>query len=56
MEITAKFDLYNGFFRFVEYHFRHKLFNGGWSKKIRQEVLERGNAGVILPYDPVLIR
>lgn len=54
VEITAKFDLYSGFFRFVEYRFRHKLFNGGWSKEIRREVLERGNAGVILPYDPCL--
>ena len=54
VEITAKFDLYNGFFRFVEYRFRHRLFNGGWSKEIRREVLERGNAGVILPYDPYL--
>lgn len=34
VEITAKFDLYSGFFHFVEYRFRHKLFNGGWSKEI----------------------
>lgn len=42
VEIITKFDLYNGFFRFVEYRFWHKLFNGNWSNEIRREVLEPG--------------
>lgn len=36
----------------IEYRFKHRLFEGGWSKEIVREVFERGHAGAILPYDP----
>ena len=45
--------LYNGFFNMVEYKFRHKLFEGGWSETVRREMFERGHAVAVLPYDPV---
>ncbi|MBG3130445.1 ADP-ribose diphosphatase [Proteus mirabilis] len=45
-------DLYKGFFRMTEYHFKHRLFEGGWSEEVKREVFERGNAGVLLAYDP----
>lgn len=45
-------DLYKGFFRMTEYRFKHRLFEGGWSEEVNREVFERGNAGVLLAYDP----
>lgn len=53
VEIISKRKLFNGFFQMVEYRFRHRLFEGGWSQEITREVFERGHAGVILPYDPI---
>lgn len=54
IQIIKKEPLYNGFFKMVKYHFRHKLFQGGWSDVIQREVFERGHAVAVLPYDPVL--
>lgn len=52
-ELISKRPLFQGFFRLDEYKFKHKLFAGGWSGEITREVFERGQAVVILPYDPV---
>lgn len=52
VEIISKRKLFNGFFQMIEYRFRHRLFEGGWSEEITREVFERRHAGVILPYDP----
>lgn len=52
IEIISKRKLFNGFFQMIEYRFKHRLFDGGWSKEIVREVFERGHAGAILPYDP----
>ncbi|QIR16082.1 ADP-ribose diphosphatase [Shewanella aestuarii] len=49
----SKTDLYQGFFKLEQYKFKHKLFAGGWSDVITREVFERGNAVVVLPYDPI---
>ncbi len=43
---------YQGFFRMERYTLRHRLFNGGWSQPIIRELLERGHAAAVLPYDP----
>lgn len=43
--------LYQGFFTLQRYHFRHRLFNGEMSGEVRREILERGHAVVLLPYD-----
>ncbi|UCX05986.1 ADP-ribose diphosphatase [Shewanella glacialimarina] len=52
-ELLSKRVLYQGFFRLDEYRFKHKLFAGGWSGEVTREVFERGNAVVVLPYDPI---
>ncbi|GGP78166.1 ADP-ribose diphosphatase [Shewanella ulleungensis] len=52
-ELIAKKVLYKGFFQLDEYTFKHKLFKGGWSGEVTREVFERGNAVVVLPYDPI---
>ncbi|MGK2946269.1 MAG: ADP-ribose diphosphatase [Candidatus Malihini olakiniferum] len=53
VEIITRESLYDGFFSLERYRFRHQLFNGGMSGEISREVLERGHAVVLLPYDPV---
>jgi ADP-ribose pyrophosphatase len=35
------------------YKFRHQVFDRGWSDEISREVLERGHAVAVLPYDPL---
>jgi ADP-ribose pyrophosphatase len=54
IEILEHRTLYQGFFTLAEYSFRHRLFAGGWSDIVTREVFERGNAVVVLPYDPRL--
>lgn len=44
---------YQGFFKLDEYELNHKLFNGERSGTIIREIFERGDATVLMPYDPV---
>ena len=53
VEILEKKLCHQGFFTMERYLLRHRLFNGGWSKPIVRELMERGHADVVLPYDPV---
>ena len=53
VEIIGCDTLYQGHVRLSEYRLRHRLFSGGWSDEISREILYRGNASVVLPYDPV---
>src|SRR4029453_14809822 len=43
---------YSGFFRLGVHRLRHQRFDGRMSAVITREVLERGNAVAVLPYDP----
>lgn len=52
-DILNQQNLYQGFFRVDAYEFRHELFAGGWSDKVRREVFERRNAVAVLLHDPV---
>ena len=53
IEVIAKDTVFKGFFKMVRYHFRHRLFAGGWSGIVEREMFERGHAAAVLPYDPV---
>ncbi|WP_150143192.1 ADP-ribose diphosphatase [Candidatus Enterovibrio escicola] len=53
VQIDASNLVYNGHFKIIKYHFRHRMFAGGWSNTIERELFERGNAVAMLPYDPV---
>lgn len=53
IEIIEKITCYQGFFKLVRYKLKHTLFAGGWSKELLREVLERGHAVAVLPYDPI---
>ncbi|APZ43079.1 NUDIX domain-containing protein [Acidihalobacter ferrooxydans] len=44
---------FQGFYRLKRYQVRHALFEGGMGAPIRRELLLRGNAAGVLPYDPV---
>lgn len=51
--IINKKSLYRGFFKLTEINLRHDLFAGGQSPTVRRELLDRGQAIAVLPYDPV---
>jgi ADP-ribose pyrophosphatase len=53
IEIFEKITCYEGFFKLVRYRLKHTLFAGGWSRELLREVLERGEAAAVLPYDPI---
>ncbi len=50
-QILEKEIAFQGFFRMVTYKIKHELFAGGWSAPIERELLERGHAAAVLPYD-----
>ena len=45
--------LYQGFFKLIGFDLKHDLFEGGESRVLRRELLDRGQAAAVLPYDPV---
>ncbi|MBA3988597.1 ADP-ribose diphosphatase [Aliidiomarina maris] len=51
VKIINKTPLHQGFFKTTLYRLQHKLFAGGWSAEIEREVMDRGHAVVVLPYD-----
>lgn len=53
VNITQVSIKYDGFFKMLEYKLSHKLFNGNYSQEFTREVFERGDAVVLIPYDPV---
>ncbi len=53
VNILEKKICYDGFFKLARYRLQHTLFAGGWSGELIREVLERGHAAAVLPYDPI---
>ena len=53
VEIVERQECYRGFFRLEKYRLRHRLYSGEMSGIISRELLERGHAAALLPYDPV---
>ena len=45
--------LYRGFFGLSGFKIKHELFEGGESTLLSRELLDRGQAAAVLPYDPV---
>ena len=52
VKVVQKENRYEGFFTVDSYQFRHPLYQGGHSHIVKRELLERGDAVVVLPYDP----
>ncbi|WP_417345270.1 ADP-ribose diphosphatase [Ferrimonas sp.] len=53
IELLEEKTLFQGFFKLIQRKLRHPLFDGGMSEVVTREIFERGNAVVVLPYDPV---
>ena len=51
--VIKKKSLYIGFFKLDEIQLQHDLFTGGQSKVLIRELLDKGQAIAVLPYDPV---
>ncbi len=51
--VIKKKIIYQGFFKLSEIKLQHDLFAGGQSPILRRELLDRGQAVAVLPYDPV---
>jgi len=51
--VISKKLLYRGFFKLTEYKLKHDLFDGDESMALSRELLDRGHAAAVLPYDPV---
>ncbi|MBF0220282.1 MAG: NUDIX domain-containing protein [Gammaproteobacteria bacterium] len=50
--LIAKDEVYRGFFSLKRYQLQHRLFQGGVSRPLMRECLDRGNAVALLLYDP----
>lgn len=53
VKINAVTPLHEGFFKVNLYDFEHATFDGKTLTSVKREVLERGHAVAVLPYDPV---
>ena len=54
VEIIARDAVYRGYLGVDAYRMRHRRHDGGWTGEMRREVVERGHAVAVLPYDPAL--
>ena len=45
--------LYQGFLKLIRFELTHDLFDGGKSKPLLRELVDRGQAAAVLPYDPL---
>ncbi|MDP2561221.1 NUDIX domain-containing protein [Psychrobium sp. 1_MG-2023] len=53
VDVIKEETLWQGYFKMLKFSFRHALFGGGRSQTIERELFSRGNAVVVIPYDPV---
>ena len=53
VEVLERKALYQDYYRADKYCLRHEQFGGGMGRPIWREVMERGHAATVLPYDPV---
>ncbi len=52
VRILARDRVFDGYFKVDRYRLRHRQFAGEMGPEITREVLERGHAAAVLPYDP----
>ncbi len=52
VKILSRRRAYDGFNKLDEFELQHELFQGGLCKPIQRELLERGQAVAVIPYDP----
>ncbi|MBA2653717.1 MAG: NUDIX domain-containing protein [Gammaproteobacteria bacterium] len=54
VEMISEEEIYSGFFKVRTYHFKHRLFLGGWSEVLGRALCIRRPIAAALPYDPLL--
>jgi ADP-ribose pyrophosphatase len=52
VEFLERETVYHGYTTVARWRLRHRTFAGPWSGPIQREVIERGHAAAVLPYDP----
>lgn len=52
-ELIDRKSCFKGFFALDKFSFKHKRFDGSWSRVVEREVFVRGDATCVLPYDPI---
>ncbi|WP_339877851.1 NUDIX domain-containing protein [Pseudidiomarina gelatinasegens] len=52
VKIIEKTPVREGFLSLYKLRLQHRLFEGDWSPVLEREVMDRGHAVVVLPYDP----
>jgi ADP-ribose pyrophosphatase len=52
VEILERRSGYRGYSKLDVVRLRHRLFAGGWTQIFERELLDRGHAVAVLPYDP----
>lgn len=50
-QIIEKSTVRKGFLSIYKYRLKHRLFAGGWSPEFEREVMDRGHAVMVIPYD-----
>ena len=53
VRLESKNLIFNSWLRINRYRLSHRLYRGGWSKILDREVMSRGKAVAVLPFDPV---
>lgn len=53
VQVIERATMHDGYASVERVKLRHRLFAGGWSKPVTREVVRRGHAVGVLPYDPV---
>ena len=51
--ISSKEHAYRGYVKVDTYRLRHKIFDDEWSGEMERQVVERGHAVAVLPFDPI---
>ena len=52
VEVIERTTVYDGYLRVDKYRLRHRRHDGGWTGEMTRELIERGHAAAVLPYDP----
>ncbi|WP_404409954.1 NUDIX domain-containing protein [Pseudidiomarina marina] len=52
VKVIEKTPIREGFLSLYKLRLQHRLFEGDWSPVFEREVMDRGHAVVVLPYDP----
>jgi ADP-ribose pyrophosphatase len=53
VDVIEKRNVFQGYHRVDAYRLRHSLYRGGIGAEIHREVIDRGQAILVVPYDPV---